>query len=278
MPSSPRTVSCGSSASTVPLPTTIASTIARSACTSARATVPVIHCELRSAAATRPSSVAAYFHVTNGRAVRTACSQGRSAPAAASSAAEPGDDLDAGLFEDGLPAGSFGVGVGDRVDDPRDAGVDQRLGARAGAAGVRARFEGDHHRRAARRVTGRGRGPRSRRAGRRPRVVAPSPTSVASGLEHDRADRRVRAGAAAHGLAEHERAAASPRARPRPDPCPVRAVPASDSSPRGRSRAGPRPPGRGCRRRRPRNLRRTRPRLPRPLLRSCRPRCRRRPR
>jgi hypothetical protein len=53
----------------------IASTVPRSACTSARAGSEVIHRLVPSAAADRPSSVAANFHVTYGRPRRTAVSQ-----------------------------------------------------------------------------------------------------------------------------------------------------------------------------------------------------------
>ncbi len=140
----------------------------------------VIHCELRSAAATRPSRVAAYFQVTNGRPVRTACSHGsQRPPAAASSAQSPATTSTPACSRTAGAAGSFGVGIGDGVDDASDAGGDQRVGARAGAAGVRARFEGDHHgaRRAPRHPPRRG--PRSRRAARRLALVAPSPTRVA---------------------------------------------------------------------------------------------------
>ena len=118
-PSPSRTVSCGSSASTVPLPTTIASTIARSACASARDAAEEIHRALRSAAATRPSRVAAYFQVTNGRPLRTACSQGRSAPAAAASAPHARRRPRRRRSRSrGAAAGGLGVRVVDRVDDP----------------------------------------------------------------------------------------------------------------------------------------------------------------
>ena len=66
-PTSSRTVSCGSSRSTVPVPTRIASHSPRSRCTSRRADSPVIQRLDPSAAALRPSRVAASFQVTNGR-------------------------------------------------------------------------------------------------------------------------------------------------------------------------------------------------------------------
>ncbi|GAA3478019.1 hypothetical protein GCM10018966_025490 [Streptomyces yanii] len=41
------------------------------------------------------------------------------------------------------PPGGLRIRVGDRVHDTADAGLDQRLGAGAGATGVVTRFEGD---------------------------------------------------------------------------------------------------------------------------------------
>ena len=87
----------------------------------------------------------------------------------------------------------------------RDAGRDQRVGARAGAAGVRARFERDDGGAAARRVARRGQrddlGVRA--AGRCGRALAGQ--RAVRGEDH-RADRRVRAGAAAHRLGQRQRA------------------------------------------------------------------------
>ena len=65
-----RAVSAGSSASTVPVPTTIASACARRRWTSARASGPVIHWLVPSAAAARPSRLWAHFTVTCGRPSR----------------------------------------------------------------------------------------------------------------------------------------------------------------------------------------------------------------
>ncbi len=64
-----RTVSNGSSASTVPLPVTTAEARARSRWTSARARSPVIHLLVPSASAVRPSRLAPSFKVTHGRRV-----------------------------------------------------------------------------------------------------------------------------------------------------------------------------------------------------------------
>ena len=65
-----RTVSDGSSARTVPAPTRIASLSARNRWASARASAPVIHCEVPSGAAVRPSRLAASLAITHGRPVR----------------------------------------------------------------------------------------------------------------------------------------------------------------------------------------------------------------
>jgi hypothetical protein len=65
-----RTVSAGRSASAVPDPTTTACESARSSCASARASSDVIHCDVPSAAATRPSRLSATFATTNARPVR----------------------------------------------------------------------------------------------------------------------------------------------------------------------------------------------------------------
>ena len=85
----PRTVSRGSSARTVPIPTTTASLSARSRATSARAASPVIHFDVPSRAADRPSRVAAYFQVTKGRPVRWAVSHPSSGPRATSAPSTP---------------------------------------------------------------------------------------------------------------------------------------------------------------------------------------------
>jgi hypothetical protein len=87
-PGTPRTARCGSSVRAVPAPTSTASVRARSRCTSARASAEVIQRLEPSAAATRPSSVAAYFQITYGRRSRTAVSQA-ALTAAASAASGP---------------------------------------------------------------------------------------------------------------------------------------------------------------------------------------------
>ncbi len=72
-----RAVSDGSSASTVPVPTMIASASARRRCTSARAASPVIHWLVPSAAAHPPVEARAHFKVTYGRPRRRRVSQSR---------------------------------------------------------------------------------------------------------------------------------------------------------------------------------------------------------
>ena len=79
LPSLKRAVSEGLSASAVPVPTTMASRCALSACTQSRAASPVIHWLVPSAAAVKPSSVCANFKVMWGRWVRTANSHGTKA-------------------------------------------------------------------------------------------------------------------------------------------------------------------------------------------------------
>jgi hypothetical protein len=71
--SASRTVSAGSSARTVPAPTRTASLSARSGGRRRRASAPVIHCEVPSGAAVRPSRVAASLSTTQGRPVRRWC-------------------------------------------------------------------------------------------------------------------------------------------------------------------------------------------------------------
>ena len=68
LPSIPsRGIRCGSSAMTVCVPTMMASTPRRTFCTSALDASLVIHLDVPSNAAIFPSSVAATFHVINGR-------------------------------------------------------------------------------------------------------------------------------------------------------------------------------------------------------------------
>ena len=72
-PGASRTVSCGSSARTVPAPTTMASLAARNSCTRRRAGSPVIKPPEPVLAAIYPSMVIANLSITNGRPVRRWC-------------------------------------------------------------------------------------------------------------------------------------------------------------------------------------------------------------
>ena len=65
-----RTVSCGSSAIAVPMPTATASTSARQTCTSSRLLASEIHCESPSLVATLPSILIADLNRTQGLPVR----------------------------------------------------------------------------------------------------------------------------------------------------------------------------------------------------------------
>ena len=92
-----------------------------------------------SAAAERPSSVAAYFQITYGQPRRIEVSQA-TLPASASSRAYPELDLDPGGAQGGGAAGGDRVRVGHGDDHPGDPGLDQRVSCRGrcGRCGRRA--------------------------------------------------------------------------------------------------------------------------------------------
>ena len=83
-PGTMRTVSCGSSARTVPTPTMTASHAARRACETRRSSSPLIHRESPVEVAMRPSSVWAYLTMTRGRSGR-----GRASPSRREHVARP---------------------------------------------------------------------------------------------------------------------------------------------------------------------------------------------
>ena len=205
---------------------------------SRRASMLVTQRLVPSAAALRPSRVVANFQVTNGRPWSTANvhdrveSRGPRPRAGRRSTSTPAARERRGA------AGGDRVGVGLGEDDPGDAGRDQRLGARAGAAGVVARLEGHHRGRAA----GAGRRPRPARRPRRAGVPAPrwkpSAISVAVGGQQDAADARVRPEGYAGGAAR-ARARAASRARS----ATVNAMACPFSSARSRTRRGGRKGG-----------------------------------
>ena len=115
---------------------------ARSSCASARASAEVIHCDVPSAAAILPSRLVPSLATTYGRPVRRWNRYGVRTRVAA---AAPGTDFDVdtgGAQPANAGARDAHVGILDRDDDPAHAGVDERIGTRAGTAHVRARFEG----------------------------------------------------------------------------------------------------------------------------------------
>src|ERR1035441_8190353 len=138
------------------MPVRMASLSWRTSCTWARARSLVIQPRLSSGAEILPSSVMAVFSVTSGRAVRMKWRNGSlsfSASAANSSglsttipasrgAAKRYPPPNRGVAEPGKAiSGHQGFGVGDGRDDARHAGLDQRVDAGRGAAGVGAGFQ-----------------------------------------------------------------------------------------------------------------------------------------
>ena len=116
-------------------------------CTSARAVSLVIHWLLPSAAALRPSTLVANFHVTWGTPVRCLCSHSRSGPPATSSASTPARTSTPVSASRG--ARPTAPGWDPRRHRPRrDARCEERIHAWRGPPVVVARFE-SHHRRAA---------------------------------------------------------------------------------------------------------------------------------
>jgi hypothetical protein len=79
-----------------------------------------------SAAALRPSSVAAYFQVTNGRPVRRLVSHASSGPAGDLVGQHAGLDVDPAARSTSAPPPACAVGVGAGHHDARDAGLEQR--------------------------------------------------------------------------------------------------------------------------------------------------------
>ena len=142
-PAASRTVRWGSSTATVLVPTSIVSHSARSRWVSSRAARLETQRLVPSAAALRPSSVVANFQVTNGRPCSTAKVQTRFSSSRLVGE-KPCLDLHAGGAQRLGAADRHRVGVALGDDHSTYAGVDQRLGARAGTAGVVARLEGDH--------------------------------------------------------------------------------------------------------------------------------------
>ena len=99
-----RTVSCGSSTSTVLVPTSMVSASARSRWVSRRAAVPETQRLVPSAAALRPSRVVANFQVTKGRPVSTAKVQTRLRERASSASSPPTTSIPAARRVSAAPA------------------------------------------------------------------------------------------------------------------------------------------------------------------------------
>ena len=169
-PSTSRAVSRGSSASTVPIPTAIASDSARQRWTRARLSGPEIQGESPGAVVVRPSREIASFRVTSGRPVRACLRKGWLRRRAARRLLAGGEgDLDAAVAEDpGAAAGGLLGGVVGGDHDPRDPGLEQRVDARGLAPLVCAGLERHVHRRPGGVVAPLG---RSRRAPPAPRAA-----------------------------------------------------------------------------------------------------------
>ena len=148
-----RQVSSGSSASAVPVPTRIASWVARRPCARRRAGSPVIQ-RLSPLVAMRPSSEVASFRLPSGRP-RLMRRKKPALSSAASSAHGPRSTRMPAAAQHGDPApGHARVRILDRGDDAADAGGDQGVGAGRRLAGVGAGLERDVRRGPARGVAG----------------------------------------------------------------------------------------------------------------------------
>ena len=205
-----RAVSCGSSASAVPMPQATASHSARQRCAIRRESSPEIHFESPVRVATLPSSVIADLNSTHGRPVRACLRNGwLSSRARAASSPSAISDLDALVAQDPQAAAR---GLLRRVvggdHDARDAGLEDRVGARRRLALVAARLQRHVQRRAVRRRPRRPRrAPRARRAARRRRRGSPRPAP------RRRARRRPRPSGSATSCRGRPRRARSARAR-----------------------------------------------------------------
>ena len=202
MPGS-RQVSMGSSASTVPMPTRMASHCARSRCTRALAASPVIATGLWPAAPILSSADTASFRITCGRLSRTR----RKWPAwsrAASAAHRPDLDRDAGGAQFGVALpGHLRIGILDRRHDARNAGGNHRIGAGRRLAEMRARLQRHVERGAAR---GFARALKRLRLGMRTAAgLGPAAADDDAISDHDRADGRIGPGAALPAPSERQR-------------------------------------------------------------------------
>ena len=149
--SSSRTVSSGSSTSTVWVPTSIVSHRERSRWVSSRAAR--LETQRLDAVRGRAAAVEGGGELPGDEGTPTGDGEGPG-PVDRLGLVDhlAADDLDARLAQPTGTADGDRVGVGLGVDDPAYAGSDQRLAARTGAAGVVARLEGDDGRGAAGRI------------------------------------------------------------------------------------------------------------------------------
>src|SRR3954470_493996 len=114
---STRAVSCGSSATAVPIPTATASTAARQRCASVRLASQEIHLESPVAVATLPSSVIADLNSTHGRPVR-ACLRNAWLPSRARVASSPSATMTSTPSSRRIPRprpAAFSVGSSDAI-------------------------------------------------------------------------------------------------------------------------------------------------------------------
>ena len=202
MPGS-RQVSSGSSASTVPIPTRIASLWARSRCTRVFAASPVMATGLWPAAAILSSAETASFRITCGRLSRMR----RKCPAwscAASAAQSPTSTAIPAARSFGVPLPChFRIGILDRRHHARNAGGDDGIDAGRRLAEMRARLQRHIERGAAR---GLACTPQRLGLGMRPAAgLRPAAADDDAILHHDRADGRIGPGAALPAPAERQR-------------------------------------------------------------------------
>ena len=190
-------------------PTSTASTRRRRSCTSRARASPVIHRDVPSGAATLPSSDAASLSVTNGRRRRDPLREGLDQRAWPRPRRSPTVDLDARVAQHREAAAvDLRIGVGDRRDDARDAGVDQQLGARTRASTRCCRARGSRRRSRRERARRRARARRSSAWGPGLRRVQPSPTTSPSATRRrrrpadaaTRGPRRARASSSARSM------------------------------------------------------------------------------
>jgi hypothetical protein len=178
IPSTPRTLSCGSSWRTVPMPVRMAQARARQRCPSCRAAGPVSHWLAPFRSAVLPSRLAASFRRSHGRE-RVIRATKPMLISCASAAIRPHSAQHPSLLQASPARCPATCGLGSRMAATTRVtpAAKQRFDARWRAAMVTARFERDIGGRTACRLTGRLQGRAFRHAGRRPARCQPSPTT-----------------------------------------------------------------------------------------------------